>query len=83
VDQASITGYIIAIYHTFAFVLGLILVAVIKEEREAIIIIFSVLAGLIFLGFLLTIFIKQDLRKDRYEEDLLKREDLDKCSDDS
>lgn len=30
IDQASIAGYIIAICHLFAFVLGLILVAVVQ-----------------------------------------------------
>lgn len=33
VDQASITGYLILVFHLFAFILGLILVAVLQPYR--------------------------------------------------
>jgi hypothetical protein len=66
VDQASIAGYLIACLHTFGFVLGVILVALLKKNRFVILAIFFSLGAVILGGAFLTTTIHEDLRKDKF-----------------
>lgn len=75
-DQASVAGYLISIFHTFGFVLGVVLVAFVDSSREVIVIIFLVLGGIVLIGAILTTTIDEDLRKDKYEQNLLRLDEV-------
>jgi MFS family permease len=76
VDQASIAGYLISISQAFGFVLGLILVPFVTQTRINSMVLFLVIGAVILLGALITPTIVEDLRKDKYEEGLLKSEEV-------
>lgn len=66
VDQASVAGYLIAIFHTFGFILGIIFVPFIDDNPTTIKILFNVMGAILLLGAILTVSIKEDLKKDKF-----------------
>ena len=71
VDQASVAGYLFAISQTFGFVLSLILLPFVNETKDNAVLLFIIIGGFALIGSLLTPFIKEDLRKDKFEHGLL------------
>lgn len=68
-DQASIAGYLISVFHTFGFLVGFILVLLIRDSKTNIYILYSALGVIILIGAFFTFTIKEDLRKDKYEHE--------------
>ena len=72
VDQASIAGYLISISQTVGFLIGLVLLPFVRKTRQNSMILFMVIGGLILIDAIITGTIEEDLRKDKYEQGLLK-----------
>jgi len=58
IDQASILGYLSGVFEFFGFAMSLLYVVLVDETRSNSIWLNSVAAGLMFLGFVFTFFIK-------------------------
>jgi hypothetical protein len=70
-DQASATGYLMAFSQTFGFLFGILFAGLLDGSRTMASYIFYITISCLFASVILSISIKEDLRKKKYEEDCL------------
>lgn len=68
VDQASAAGYLMAISQTVGFIGGIIYASVLNGSKSTSKTLFFVTIGALFISFILSLSIQEDLRKTRFEE---------------
>jgi hypothetical protein len=67
IDESSSAGYLFASSQTFGFLIGFFSIQILDSTFETSKLIIIIYCGLLFLSFLMTVFVKEDLRKWRYE----------------
>jgi hypothetical protein len=68
IDESSSAGYIMASNQTFGFLLGFAGIRVLDKTRERSELVLYVLCGFLFLSFLISLWVKEDLKKLDYEQ---------------
>jgi hypothetical protein len=68
IDESSSAGYLLASSQTFGFVIGFISINILDQTREMSEIILFSYCGLLFLSFVLSILVKEDLKKMQYSQ---------------
>lgn len=66
IDQSSAAGYMIAISQTVGFLSGLLFANILNGTKEMAYVIFFVTGACLFISILVSLSIKQDLRKTRF-----------------
>lgn len=69
IDQSSAAGYMIAISQTIGFLSGLLFANILDGTKEMAYTIFIVTGAGLLISILVSLSIKQDLRKTRFEAD--------------
>jgi predicted membrane channel-forming protein YqfA (hemolysin III family) len=67
VDQASAAGYLMAISQTFGFLTGILYANLLDGTRSTARMLLYVTVGCLFISVIVSISIKEDLRKTRFE----------------
>lgn len=68
IDESSSAGYLLASSQTFGFVVGLASINILDKTAERSQIVLFSYCGLLFLSFVLSIIVKEDLKKMRYSQ---------------
>ena len=66
IDQASAAGYMIAVSQTVGFLSGLLFAYILDVDRRFARIIFYITLGCLFISFLISLTVKEDLRRARF-----------------
>jgi hypothetical protein len=67
IDEGSSAGYIMASCQTFGFLLGFSCIRVLDKSKERSELVLYTLCGFLFLSFVISLLVKEDLKKLEYE----------------
>lgn len=67
-DESSSAGYLLAASQTFGFIVGIVSINILNKTAERSKIVLFSYCGLLFLSFVLSIIVKENLKKMRFSE---------------
>lgn len=65
-DESSSAGYLLASSQTFGFIVGLVSISIMERTRESSELVLFTYCGLLFISFVLSLIVKENLNKMRY-----------------